>query len=254
MASISSNRDTYDNPRTWKQRGDSWTFHAEACGQPYETWKHSLVENFLVPFLGTDVDVLEVGPGFGRWTEFMVGHTHSLTLVDVSSTCIDACRQRFGAHLLDESFVVNDGRSLPVKDSSLDLVWSFGAFVHMDEPEFTAYLAECQRTLRPGGRFVIHHTGWRNLSFSLLSMTRFLGRAGLFVRGRVLGVGRRNRAGRAPMSAASFARMATERGFVVDRQVRSWGDRRQFSLTFNDVISIGTKLEQPEDRAAHLPG
>jgi hypothetical protein len=56
------------------------------------------------------------------------------------------------------------------------------------------------------------------------------------------------------MSAASFARMATERGFVVDRQVRSWGDRRQFSLTFNDVISIGTKLEQPEDRAAHLPG
>jgi SAM-dependent methyltransferase len=253
MASISSNRDTYDNPGVWKQRGDSWTFHAEACGQPYQTWKRSLVENFLVPFLGADVDVLELGPGFGRWSESMVGHTHSLTLDDVSSTCIEACRQRFGEHLLDESFVVNDGRSLPVKDSSLDLVWSFGVFVHIDEPEIAAYMAECQRTLRPGGRFVIHHTGWSDWSFSLLSMTRFLGPVGGRVRRRILRVGRRNRAGRAPMSSARFAQLAAEHGFVVDRQVRTWGSRRQFSLTYSDVISVGTKSVQPEYQGAHLP-
>ena len=91
-------------------------------------------DTYLQPFLSPDVDALEVGPGYGRWTEFMVGCARSLTLVDVGSTCIEACRHRFGDELPAEAFVVNDGRSLPVVDSSLDLVWSFGTFVLSTSP------------------------------------------------------------------------------------------------------------------------
>ncbi len=247
MASITSNRNTYNNPGTWNRRGDSWTFHADACGQDYEVWKRSLVQRFLDPFLGRDVDVLEVGPGFGRWTEFMVGRTHSLTLVDVSDACIEACHKRFGDDLPEEAFIVNDGRSLPVPDASLDLVWSFATFVHIDEPDVAAYLDECRRVLRPGGRFVIHHAGWGDWSLSLLPVTRLLGRSGRFLQHRVLAMGRWSRAGgRAPMSAERFARMAVERGFVIDEQVDRWGDRGQFSVAYRDVITVGTKLGRPE--------
>lgn len=242
MASITSNRTTYNNPGTWNRRGDSWTFHADACGQDYETWKRSVVEHFLEPFLSPETDVLEVGPGFGRWTEFMVGRCRSLTLVDVSDVCIEACHKRFADDLPEEAFLVNDGRSLPVPDSSQDLVWSFASFVHIDEPEVADYLAECRRVLRPGGRFVIHHAGWNDWSLSLTPLTRPFGRPGRFIQHRVLAVGRWSRVGgRAPMSAARFARMATASGFVVDQQVDRWGDEEQFSVAYRDVITVGTK-------------
>jgi len=242
MASITSNRDVYNNPRTWNRRGDSWTFHADACGQDYEVWKRSVVETFLDPYLGPEVDVLEVGPGYGRWTEFMIGRCHTLTLVDVSDACIEACHKRFAEDLPEEAFVVNDGRSLPVPDSSFDLVWSFATFVHVDEPEVAAYLAECSRVLRPGGRFVIHHAGWSDWSLSLIPVTRLFGRAGRFVQHRVLAVGRWSRiGGRAPMSAGRFARMAVKHGFVVDQQTSRWGDHGQFGVAYRDVITVGTR-------------
>jgi SAM-dependent methyltransferase len=241
MASITSNRNFYDKAATWNERGDSWTFHADFCGQDYETWKRSVADEFLQPFLGSEVDALEIGSGQGRWTQFMVGHTRSLVIVDVSSASMDVCRQRFGSDRAGVSFVVNDGRTLPVDDDSLDLVWSFGTFVHIDEPEVAAYLAECRRVLRPGGRFVIHHAGWSDWSLRLAPITRPFGPPGRFVQHRALAVGRWRRAGgRAPMSASRFHRMATERGFVDVSQRARWGDNGQFAVGFRDVITVGT--------------
>ena len=243
MASVTSNRDIYDNPQTWTGYGDSWTFHADDCGQPYEAWKASLVDTFLTPYLGSDLDVLEVGAGRGRWTEFMVGRCRSLTLVDVSAPCMDVCRERFGRDLPASAFVVNDGRSLPGDDSSLDLVWSFGTFVHVDEPEVAAYIAECQRVVRPGGRFVIHHAGWGDWSLRFLPVTRHLGRVGRFIQHRVFALGRWSRVGgRAPMSAPRFARLAAQHGFVVTDQVTRWGDHGQFGIAYRDVITVATRL------------
>jgi SAM-dependent methyltransferase len=247
MASIISNRQTYNDPGTWNRCGDSWTFHADSCGQDYGVWKRSVVETFLDPYLGSSVDVLEVGPGFGRWTEFIVARSHSLTLVDVSSTCIEACQDRFGDDLPERAFVVNDGRSLPLTDSSLDLIWSFATFVHIDAPDVDAYLAECYRTLRPGGHFVIHHAGWGDWSLKLSPVTSLFGRLGYFVQHRILAVGRWSRAGgRAPMSARRFARMAVDHGFDIDFQGSSWGDQRQFSVSYRDVITVGTKRSASE--------
>lgn len=243
MASIDSNLSLYSDPETWSQGGDEWTFHAASCGQPYEAWKRSLVDAFITPFVGPDVDVLEVGAGYGRWSEFMVGRSRSLTLVDISALCIEACRQRFGHDLPGEAFVVNDGRSLPVGDRSLDLVWSFGVFVHIDEPEVAAYLAECRRTLRPGGRFVIHHAGWGDWQLRLTPVARPFGRAGRFVQHRMLTLGRWSRVGgRAPMSAARFRSMATAEGFAVDDQVTRWGGTGEFGVAYRDVITVATKV------------
>jgi SAM-dependent methyltransferase len=253
MASITSNRTVYDDPGTWNRGGDSWTFHAQACGQDYDIWKRSVVDYLLDPFLGPDVDVLELGPGYGRWSEFMVDHSRSLSLVDVSARCIEACRFRFAGQLPDAAFVVNDGRSIPAADASVDLVWSFATFVHIDEPEVDAYLSECRRVLRPGGRFVIHHAGWSDWSLTFLPLTRPFGRPGHFVQHRLLAAGRWTRVGgRAPMSAARFAKMAADHGLAVDRQLDRWGDNDQFAVAYRDVITIGTRGEGPETVAANV--
>ena len=98
--------------------------------------------------------------------------------------------------------VRTDGASLPgVQAGSVDVVWSFEAFVHMLPVDVAAYVGEVARVLRPGGRAVIQHAG-----------------------------GFDRRGWRAPMSAGLFARLARELGLEVESQ-KTWG-------TYRDVISV----------------
>ena len=206
-------------------------------------------EDFPEPYLGLDADFLEIGPGYGRWTEFMVGRTRSLTLVDLNANCIEVCRDRF-ASSGSVSFVANDGRSLPVPDGSTDVVWSFGSFVHFDTREIAAYLGECARVLRVGGRFVIHHAGWPEWSLTTLPVTKHMGRSGRVLQHRISQGRWRPGGDRTPMSAHWFASLASANGLRVDEQVRTWGEGDEYGLAFNDVISIGTNVPHGPNGAA----
>jgi len=238
--SLQWNREKWGGRAPWDQCGDNWTFHAESCGQPYALWKQAVVDAFVSPYIGPDVDVLEIGPGQGRWSEFIVGRAKSVTLVDLNATCIDVCRDRFGRH--DEvAFIVNDGHSLPVDDASIDVIWSFGSFVHFDQRDVDAYLGEFRRVLRPGGRFLIHHAGWPEWSLHIVPVTRHSGRPGRVLQHR-LAQGRWRPGGdRMAMSPKLFASRAHTHGLLVDEQVRRWGADHEFGLAFNDIISIGSR-------------
>jgi 16S rRNA A1518/A1519 N6-dimethyltransferase RsmA/KsgA/DIM1 with predicted DNA glycosylase/AP lyase activity len=43
-----------------------------------------------------DIDVLEIAPGHGRWTEHLLAAAGSVVIVDINQECLDACRSRFG--------------------------------------------------------------------------------------------------------------------------------------------------------------
>ncbi len=224
----------------WGQNGNGWTFHADACSQPYESWKQSVVTTFLDPYLHDAHDVVEVAPGHGRWTEYMVGRTDSLTLVDVTPSCIDVCRERFVQH--DEiHYFVNDGRSLPINDASADLIWSFGSFVHIDPGDTNAYLAEFARVLKPGGRFVIHHSGWADWTLRLVPFTRRTGKPGRVLQHRIAHGFWRPGGDRVAMSPERFSNLAASHGLHVERQIRNWGPRNEFGLAFNDIITVGCR-------------
>ena len=239
LGSIEWNRAMWGDPQRWEDGGDNWSFHAESCGQSYEQWKASVVATFVTPFCGPGIDVLELAPGHGRWTDYFVGNSATLTLVDLNDSCISVCRERFGARP-EVRFVVNDGRSLPVPDASVDLVWSFGSFVHFVPADIETYLAEFRRVLRPGGTFVVHHTGWPDATLRFVPLTRRLGRPGRVLQHR-LGQGLWRPGGdRVEMSAPRFSLMAARHGLIVDRHVRRWGDSGQFGLAFNDVVSVGS--------------
>src|SRR5215469_938916 len=108
MPSIDWNRRMWNDPTTWVDRGDEWRFHAHRSLLSYGTWKASIVSSFIDPYVGPEVDMLEVGPGYGRWSEFMIGRVRSLALVDLNPTCIEACRERFGSSDPTVSYEVND--------------------------------------------------------------------------------------------------------------------------------------------------
>src|ERR1700728_515553 len=78
MGSIEWNRLMWGNIDNWSASGDCWDFHAKSCGQPYEDWKNSVVTEFVTPYLGPEVDVVEIGPGQGRWTQYIVAQARTV--------------------------------------------------------------------------------------------------------------------------------------------------------------------------------
>jgi SAM-dependent methyltransferase len=149
LKSMSSHSAKYD----WKDAGEEWS---EPWGSSAAQWSGTILPRIrdCLP-AGT---ILEIAPGFGRWTHYLKDYCQELWAVDASGECVEACSRRFAA----ESHVrcyLNDGRSLSmVPDASVDFVFSFDSFVHLRRELVEAYLSELARTLKIGGKGFIHHS------------------------------------------------------------------------------------------------
>jgi len=152
MASIDENLDTWSK-FPWSKGGDEWS---EPWGSSEALWWSTLYPR-IQRFLPVD-SLLEIAPGFGRWTHYLRRYCHRLHGVDLTPRCIDACRERFAG---DDavSFEVNDGRTLPsVPSESVDFVFSFDSLVHAELEVLADYLGEILRVLRPTGVAFLHHS------------------------------------------------------------------------------------------------
>lgn len=159
---VRANYVRWDQSYNWPGDGDEWSGQAAVCGVPYETWRASLAEELILPHCGGAS--LEIAPGHGRWSEYLIPASTFCTLVDLSPSCLDFCRQRF-ASTSNVDFFLTTGISLPHYCSGqVDFVFSFDAFVHMAPTVVHAYLMEIGRILRPGGKAVIHHADISDLA------------------------------------------------------------------------------------------
>ncbi len=155
---VEANRELW-SAHTWSRDGDEWDGQALLAGVPYEEWKSTLANEFIVPNIRPEMTVLEIAAGHGRWSEIMLPLCEKLVLVDLNPECIEYCRAKFST-ATNIDYVVTDGSSLPgIAAGSVDFVWSFDSFVHMDPSVVEQYFHEIKRVLRPGGRAVIHHAG-----------------------------------------------------------------------------------------------
>jgi ubiquinone/menaquinone biosynthesis C-methylase UbiE len=234
---VENNLKLWNQEYRWTKDGDEWDGQARFCRQPYEAWKRSLIETFLTPNVTKDSVVLEIAPGHGRWSKEMI-HCKKLTLVDLSPTCIEFCKGLF-ASSSHVTYLINDGKSLTgVPDESIDFLWSYDSFVHMDKDTIASYLREAQRVLKPGGKAIIHHAGRRN-AFLWLRFIRHAKRPGevlykLISMGKLIdGDGWRS-----DVSRELFHQLATESGLQVESQVQSWGQNREFGIPrFGDYMT-----------------
>jgi SAM-dependent methyltransferase len=153
MPSLEWNRNVWNATYNWDRGGDEWS---SLWGGAAAQWYGSLLPRIhrWVP-AGT---ILEIAPGFGRWTQFLIGLAERLIVVDLSEKCVAACRERFAA-ARNVSYHVNDGRSLgAVPDKSVGFAFSFDSFVHVEADVLECYIAELSRTLTPDGTAFLHHS------------------------------------------------------------------------------------------------
>ena len=153
MPSIKHNLSLWNADYAWSQQGDEWS---APWGGVDAHWYGAILPRIhaFVP-AGS---ILEIAPGFGRWTQFLKDLCEHLTVVDLSPKCIENCRTRFSAssHI---TYHVNDGTSLDaIPDGSIDFVFTYDSLVHAELEVIVAYLEQIARKLTPDGVGFLHHS------------------------------------------------------------------------------------------------
>lgn len=220
MPSIDWNRQVWATDYHWTERGDEWS---KEWGGAQMQWFGTILPR-ISSFIPTGV-ILEIAPGYGRWTQFLKGICARLIAVDLSERCIESCRQRFS----EDSHVelhVNDGKSLAmIPDASIDFAFSFDSLVHVELEVLEAYASELARVLRPEGVAFLHHSNLGAHSTHFRWAGRFSRGRGLLSR---LGLIEKSDHGRSWSVTASAFRTAAERHGLAcpSQETVNWGTRR----------------------------
>src|SRR3954447_687880 len=110
-----------------------------------------VVKRYLCPYVTAEARVLEIGPGGGRWTQFLLPASE-IVLVDLNGEFFPYLEDRFREHAAKLRFYETSGYELAgVETESVDFVFSFGTFVHIRPGGIDEYLGEIGRVLRPRG-------------------------------------------------------------------------------------------------------
>lgn len=134
--------------REGKHYGDRW-------GDPLvEPALRAVRARFVDPFVGPGVVALEIGPGGGRWTQFLVG-CDRVYCVELNPEMFPALGRRFPGR--DLVFVETAGSDLSgVPADGVDFAFSYGTLVHLEADLVGGYLRALSRALRPGGTACLH--------------------------------------------------------------------------------------------------
>ncbi len=190
------------NHYRWERGEEEWTPSAE--------WKQSVIDHVMLKHVQAGSSVLEISPGFGRWTRQLVALAEHLTVVDISEKCIAHCKKLFGENT-NVDFHINDGGSLDfIANNSIDFIWSFDVFVHIEPVDVERYLKEFQRILKRSGRIIIHH--------------------GI--------IGKTDHNWRSTLTLQIFSALLQKYDFSLSEQFSTWGEDAAFKIESGDVISI----------------
>jgi SAM-dependent methyltransferase len=151
------NKVRWNDEHPWPESGDEWS---AGWGGPRPQWYGAIYPR-IARWLPAG-RVLEIAPGFGRWTQFLLRHAGAYQGVELSPKCVARCRQRFAAY--DRAhFFQNDGVSLDaIADGSIDFAFSFDSLVHVELDVLTPYCAQIVRKLTSTGTAFIHHSNAAN--------------------------------------------------------------------------------------------
>jgi len=158
MPTLDWNFAQWDGEYPWQREGEEWS---EGWGGSRAQWFGTIYPR-ISRWLPAN-SILEIAPGFGRWTKFLKElAVQEYYGVDLSKKCIAACRQRFST-AKKAQFFVNDGLSLDrIPDGSVDFVFSVDSLVHAEIDVLRSYVPQILKKLTPNGMAFLHHSNSAN--------------------------------------------------------------------------------------------
>jgi SAM-dependent methyltransferase len=223
----------------WKEAGEEWS---APWGSSAAQWAGTIFPRIrdILP-TGT---ILEIAPGFGRWTHYLKEYCQELSIVDRSNECIEACRRRFAADSHVRCYL-NDGRSLAmIADASVDFVFSFDSFVHPNADVIEAYLRELGVKLKRGGKGFIHHSNFGQYANTLRErLPKAVAKP--LIKAKILDWAHHRNPG---MSAELFRTMCQQHGLhCISQELVNWRGRRLI-----DCLSLFERTDSASPSATKI--
>lgn len=150
--------DLHERQNDW----DEWSDMADYDWVSYIDWKKWIYDFFIKPFVNKESNIVEIAVWHWRWTKYLLEEYKSYQWLDISNSCIDYCRNLYKNHS-NCKFILWDWDSLTwISDSSVDFIFSFDSFVHIEQDIFSSYIKEFSRVLKPWWICIIHHSNIKN--------------------------------------------------------------------------------------------
>ncbi|CAD5915728.1 hypothetical protein NO976_00348 [Planktothrix agardhii] len=160
--------------------------------------------------------VLELACGHGRHGEKLRGKAQKLTMMDINTSNIEFCTERFKNEKNFEVIKNNGINFQPIPDNSVRSIFCYDAMVHFDHRCVLSYLQDTKRILVPGGLALYHHSNYPNNNFKHYGQ---------------------NPHARNYMTKELFAEYATGSGLIIKEQiVINWGDEKDLDC----ITLVGT--------------
>ncbi len=111
---------------------------------------------YVLPYVNSNDTAVEIGPGGGRWTRYLLPFK-KLYAVDYHAELLDELKKNFDTPNM--MFIKNNGVDFPgIEDNSIDFIFSFDVFVHLDTDLISQYLKSMKRIAKQGANIVIHYS------------------------------------------------------------------------------------------------
>jgi cyclopropane fatty-acyl-phospholipid synthase-like methyltransferase len=112
-------------------------------------------QRFVEPYFLEGMTVVEIGSGGGRWTQYFARAGH-LIVVELNPEAFPYLRARFPDVRLT-TYQTTGAEMHGIPDGTVDFIFNFDVFVHLEPEVIADYLEEFERVLRPGGVAVVHY-------------------------------------------------------------------------------------------------
>lgn len=150
--------------RTWSHYAQEWdrrpdiSLGTETLGDEWggPAFAERIVADLTAPYLGADVDVLELGCGGGKFSALLRPRTRRLVCADISSDMLARAREHVGDGDDVEYHQLNGRDFAGVADRSVDMIFSYDVLLHLQPQNIFSYLRDARRILRPQGIFMLH--------------------------------------------------------------------------------------------------
>jgi ubiquinone/menaquinone biosynthesis C-methylase UbiE len=113
-------------------------------------------DHFVLPYISPEKIVVEIGPGGGRWTRYLLTAAQ-VYAVDYHQELLDELKANCDASNIN--YLKNNGDDFPgIPAGTIDFLFSFGTFVHLDADIIDSYLRQMKRILKPDSTVVIQYS------------------------------------------------------------------------------------------------
>ena len=139
-------------------------------GDPDKNPVHIYVrKRFITPYINSNSVALEIGPGGGRWTKYLL-EFKKLYVIDPYQEILDELKKNYNKKNM--VFIKNNGTDFPrIPKKSIDFLFTYACFVHLEVKTIDKYLKNILKIINNNSKICIQYSDndkelGRNKSFT----------------------------------------------------------------------------------------